>query len=144
MVKVLVVDDSSFFRRRISEFLSSDPDIQVVGQAVDGMDAIDKVNSLNPDIITMDIEMPRLDGISAVKKIRETKNTPILMFSSLTHEGAKATFEALDAGASDFLPKKFEDIAAERGEAIKKLCDRIKSLSRRYYRAWIWISMEKL
>ena len=113
MVKVLVVDDSSFFRRRITEFLSADPNIEVVGQAVDGLDAIDKVRQLNPDIITMDIEMPRLDGISAVKKIRETNTTPILMFSSLTHEGARATFEALDAGATDFLTKKFEDLAAE-------------------------------
>ena len=121
MVKVLVVDDSSFFRRRISEFLSMDPDIEVIGQAVDGLDAIEKVNKLDPDLITMDIEMPRLDGISAVKKIRESKDTPILMFSSLTHAGAKATFEALDAGASDFLPKKFEDIAEEKQEAVKKL-----------------------
>jgi two-component system, chemotaxis family, protein-glutamate methylesterase/glutaminase len=131
MTKVLVVDDSSFFRRRISEFLSSDPGIEVIGQAVDGFDAIEKTNQLNPDVITMDIEMPRLDGISAVKKIRETKSTPILMFSSLTHDGAKATFEALDAGASDFLPKKFEDIATEQSEAIKTLCDRVKSLSKK-------------
>lgn len=130
MIKVLIVDDSSFFRRRISEFLSSDPNIEVVGQAVDGLDAIEKTKELNPDVITMDIEMPRLDGISAVKKIRETKSTPILMFSSLTMEGAKATFEALDAGASDFLPKKFEEIASERSEAIEKLCDCVKSLAR--------------
>jgi two-component system, chemotaxis family, protein-glutamate methylesterase/glutaminase len=131
VIKVLVVDDSSFFRRRITEFLSSDPKIEVVGQAVDGLDAIEKTNELNPDVITMDIEMPRLDGISAVKKIRETRSTPILMFSSLTHDGAKATFEALDAGASDFLPKKFEDIAGERQEAIKKLCECIYSLARK-------------
>lgn len=131
MIKVLVVDDSSFFRRRITEFLSSDPNIDVIGQAVDGLDAIEKVKELSPDVITMDIEMPRLDGISAVKKIRETKSTPILMFSSLTHDGAKATFEALDAGASDFLPKRFEDIAGERQEAIKKLCDCIHSLARK-------------
>lgn len=108
-----------------------DPDIEVIGQAVDGLDAIEKVNKLDPDLITMDIEMPRLDGISAVKKIRESKDTPILMFSSLTHAGAKATFEALDAGASDFLPKKFEDIAEEKQEAVKKLCERVKSLARK-------------
>ncbi len=131
MIKVLVVDDSSFFRRRITEFLSSDPNIEVIAQAVDGLDAVEKTNQLNPDVITMDIEMPRLDGISAVKKIRETKSTPILMFSSLTHDGAKATFEALDAGASDFLPKKFEDIATEKSDAIKMLCDRVKSLSKK-------------
>ena len=131
MIRVLVVDDSSFFRRRITEFLSSDERIEVIGQAVDGMDAIEKTNELNPDVITMDIEMPKLDGISAVKKIRETKRTPILMFSSLTHDGAKATFEALDAGASDFLPKRFQDIASEQKDAIKKLCDCIHSLARR-------------
>ena len=130
MIKVLVVDDSSFFRRRITEFLSSDYRIEVIGEAVDGMDAIEKTKELNPDVITMDIEMPKLDGISAVKKIRETKRTPILMFSSLTHEGAKATFEALDAGASDFLPKRFQDIASEQKDAIKKLCDCICSLAR--------------
>ncbi len=131
MVKVLVVDDSSFFRRRITDFLSSDPNIEVIAQAVDGLDAVEKTNQLNPDVITMDIEMPRLDGISAVKKIRETKSTPILMFSSLTHDGAKATFSALDAGASDFLPKKFEEIATEKSDVIKTLCDRVKSLARK-------------
>ncbi len=131
MIKVLVVDDSSFFRRRITEFLSSDERIEVIGQAVDGMDAIEKVKALNPDVITMDIEMPKLDGIGAVKKIRETKRTPILMFSSLTHDGARATFEALDAGASDFLPKRFQDIASEQKDAIKQLCDRIHSLARK-------------
>jgi two-component system, chemotaxis family, protein-glutamate methylesterase/glutaminase len=131
MIKVLVVDDSSFFRRRITEFLSTDPNIEVIDQAIDGFDAVEKTNKLNPDVITMDIEMPRLDGISAVKKIRETKKTPILMFSSLTHDGAKATFEALDAGASDFLPKKFEDIATEKSEAIKTLCERVNSLAKK-------------
>lgn len=131
MIKVLVVDDSSFFRRRITEFLASDERIEVIGQAVDGMDAIEKTKELNPDVITMDIEMPKLDGISAVKKIRETKRTPILMFSSLTHDGAKATFEALDAGASDFLPKRFQDIASEQKDAIKKLCDCIYYLARK-------------
>lgn len=130
MVKVLIVDDSSFFRRRISEFLSDDPNIEVIGQAVDGLDAVEKVMELNPDVITMDIEMPRLDGISAVEKIRETKSTPILMFSSLTYDGAKSTFKALDAGASDFLPKKFEDIANEKADVVKTLCERVKSLAK--------------
>jgi two-component system, chemotaxis family, protein-glutamate methylesterase/glutaminase len=131
LIKVLVVDDSSFFRRRITEFLSSDDQIEVIGQAVDGLDAIEKNKELRPDVITMDIEMPKLDGISAVKKIRETSRTPILMFSSLTHDGAKATFEALDAGASDFLPKRFQDIASEKEDAVKKLCDCIHSLARK-------------
>lgn len=131
MVKVLVVDDSSFFRRRITEFLNADPNIEVIGQAFDGLDGVEKVKQLNPDVITMDIEMPKMDGISAVKKIRETKSTPILMFSTLTHDGAKATFDALDAGATDFLPKRFEDIAAKKADAVKILCERVVSISKK-------------
>ncbi|MEM6998378.1 MAG: chemotaxis response regulator protein-glutamate methylesterase [Pseudomonadota bacterium] len=130
-IKVLVVDDSSFFRRRITELLSSHPQLEVVGQAIDGVEAVEQATSLSPDIITMDIEMPRMNGIEAVKKIRQTKQIPILMFSSLTHEGAKATFDALEAGASDYLPKKFEEIAKERSEAIKKLCERVVSLAKK-------------
>lgn len=131
MVKVLVVDDSSFFRRRITEFLNANPDIEVIGQAVDGVDGVEKAKQLNPDVITMDIEMPNLDGISAVRKIRETSSTPILMFSTLTHDGAKATFNALDAGATDFLPKRFEEIATEKADAVKILCDRVISISKK-------------
>ena len=136
MVKVLVVDDSSFFRRRITEFLNADPNIEVIGQAYDGLDGVEKVKQLNPDVITMDIEMPNMDGISAVKKIREIKSTPILMFSTLTHDGAKATFDALDAGATDFLPKRFEDIAAEKSDAIKILCERVVSISKSIGLTW--------
>lgn len=128
MIKVLIVDDSSFFRRRLTEILNTDPSIEVAGYAVDGKEAIDKVIKLDPDIVTMDIEMPVMDGITAVRRIMEVHPIPILMFSSLSHEGAKATLDALHAGASDFLPKRFEDIAAEREEAIAKLRERVRTL----------------
>lgn len=130
-VKVLVVDDSSFFRRRVSEILEQDSDIKVIDFAVNGQEAVEKAASLRPDVITMDVEMPVLDGISAVKKIMQANPTPILMFSSLTREGASATLDALDAGALDFLPKKFEDIARNSEEAIKSLQNKVKEIGRR-------------
>lgn len=130
-VKVLVVDDSSFFRRRVSEIINADPRLEVVGSAVNGKEAVELTGKLQPDVITMDIEMPVMDGITAVREIMQHTPTPILMFSSLTHEGAKATLDALDAGALDFLPKKFEDIARNRDEAVTLLQKRVGELARK-------------
>jgi len=130
-VRVLVVDDSRFFRRRVKEMLESDPLIEVIGEAENGRDAIDKARSLNPDVITMDIEMPVLNGIEATKKILSIRRIPILMFSSLTTEGAQATFDALEAGALDYLPKRFEDISTDKVVARKLLCDKIKAVVRK-------------
>ena len=130
-VRALVVDDSAFFRKRIIEILKSDGEIEVVGGASNGREAIELAARLKPDVITMDIEMPIMDGISAVREIMRTRPTPVLMFSSLTHEGARATLDALDAGAMDFLPKKFEDIAANREEAISQFRLRVRTLGHR-------------
>ncbi|MCK5818493.1 MAG: chemotaxis response regulator protein-glutamate methylesterase [Psychromonas sp.] len=132
-IKVLVVDDSSFFRRRVSEIINASPALEVIGTATNGLEAVQMVAKLKPDVVTMDIEMPVMDGIAAVKKIMAKSPLPILMFSSLTHAGAKATFDALDAGAADFLPKKFEDIARSKDEATKTLQQRIESISSRRF-----------
>ena len=129
-VRVLVVDDSGFFRRRVTEMLEADSDITVIGQAENGKVAIDKVKELKPDVVTMDIEMPVMDGITATAEIMKSTPTRIIMFSSLTTDGAKATLNALEAGALDFLPKRFEDISSDREEARKLLCERVKSLVR--------------
>ncbi|WP_269517698.1 protein-glutamate methylesterase/protein-glutamine glutaminase [Alteromonas sp. BMJM2] len=129
--KVLVVDDSTFYRRRVKEILDEDRELEVVGEARNGRDALDKIKELSPDVITMDVEMPVMDGISAVKAIMETKPIPILMFSSLTHHGAQATLDALEAGALDFLPKKFEDIAQDRKDATRLLCTKVRLIARR-------------
>lgn len=135
VVKVLVVDDSSFFRRRVSEIINKSPDLEVIGTANNGLEAVEMVAKLKPDVVTMDIEMPVMDGITAVKKIMASNPVPILMFSSLTHQGASATLDALEAGAADFLPKKFEDIARDKEEAILLLQQRIKAIAnRRVYR----------
>lgn len=129
-VKVLVVDDSGFFRRRVSEILSADVNIQVVGTATNGKEAIDQALALKPDVITMDYEMPMMDGITAVRHIMQRCPTPVLMFSSLTHEGARVTLDALDAGAVDFLPKNFEDISRNPDKVKQMLCEKILSISR--------------
>ncbi|WP_282397867.1 chemotaxis response regulator protein-glutamate methylesterase [Pseudomonas sp. PS01298] len=130
VVKVLVVDDSGFFRRRVSEILSADPTIQVIGTATNGKEAIDQAIALKPDVITMDYEMPMMDGITAVRHIMQRCPTPVLMFSSLTHEGARVTLDALDAGAVDFLPKNFEDISRNPEKVKQLLCEKVHSISR--------------
>ncbi|WP_286265456.1 protein-glutamate methylesterase/protein-glutamine glutaminase [Thalassotalea atypica] len=129
--KVLVVDDSSFFRRRVSDLLELDPNLTVVDVATNGREAVEKAIALRPDAITMDIEMPVLNGIEAVKKIMVESPTAIMMFSSLTHEGAKATLDALDAGALDFLPKKFNEIAKNTDDAGSLLRERVVQLARK-------------
>lgn len=129
--KVLVVDDSSFFRRRVTDILNKDPQLEVIDVAVNGQEAVDKAKSLKPDVITMDIEMPVLNGIAAVQKIMSQSPTAILMFSSLTHKGAKSTLDALEAGALDFLPKKFSEIAENSDEAGSLLRQRVLQIAKK-------------
>ncbi|NOZ76313.1 MAG: chemotaxis response regulator protein-glutamate methylesterase [Euryarchaeota archaeon] len=105
MIKVLVVDDSVLMRKIISDLLQSDPEIEVVATAKDGRDAIEKAARFNPDVITMDVEMPEMDGIQAVEYIMRENPLPIVMLSALTKEGAKETLQALEYGAVDFIQK---------------------------------------
>jgi len=124
-VRVLIVDDSGFFRRRIKEILDADPRLEVVGEAKDGLEAVNKTKELDPDVVTMDIEMPVMDGITAVRQIMKQHPAPILMFSSLTTEGAQATLDAMEAGALDFLPKRLEEISGNRDEALRQLRSKV-------------------
>jgi len=128
--RVLIVDDSAFYRRRLTSVLEQDPSIQVIGHAVNGAEAVQKAIELKPDVITMDVEMPVMNGIIAVSKIMQTAPTAILMFSSLTHAGAQVTLDALQAGALDFIPKKFDEISSERPEAILIIQRRVKAIAR--------------
>ena len=134
-IRVLVVDDSGFFRRRLKEMLGSDPRLEVIGEAVNGAEAVEMAARLRPDIVTMDIEMPVMDGIAATRRIMQSSPLPILMFSSLTTDGAKATLDALDAGAVDYLPKRFEDISKNRDEATRTLCERVHAIASRGHAA---------
>lgn len=129
-VRALVVDDSVFFRRRVSEMLASDSRITVVGSAANGVEAVEKAYELLPDVITMDIEMPLMDGITATRKILERQNVPVIMFSSLTIEGARAVWDALEAGAVDYLPKKFDEIDSSKEEVRKNLCEKVLCVTR--------------
>jgi two-component system chemotaxis response regulator CheB len=130
-IRVLVVDDSAFFRKRIVEILNADPRIEVIGMAADGREAIDQNRRLKPDVITMDVEMPQMNGIEAVRQIMATQPTPVLMFSSLTYDGAKATLDALDAGALDFLPKQFESLTRGADSGQHQLCSRVVAIARK-------------
>ncbi|AEH07385.1 protein-glutamate methylesterase/protein-glutamine glutaminase [Methanothermococcus okinawensis] len=133
-IKVLVVDDSAFMRKIISDILNSDDDIEVIGTAKDGLEAVELTQKLNPNVITMDVEMPRMNGIEAVKKIMEIKPTPVLMISALTRKGSMATFEALEAGAIDFIQKPSGTISLDIRKVGDELIKKVKSVSKAYVR----------
>lgn len=125
-LRVLIVDDSSFMRMAIRGILTRDPELEVVGSAIDGVEGVEKAIELRPDIITMDVEMPRMDGITALKQIMAKAPTRVLMVSTLTNEGAKATFEALEAGAVDYIPKNVTDSADAQNIFRDELLHKIK------------------
>src|SRR5271169_5142321 len=104
-IRVLIVDDSPFVRQALSRMLGSEGDIQVVGLAVDGQDGVEKAASLRPDVITLDIQMPRMGGLEALKQIMAHTPVPVLLLSSLTREGASVTLQGLELGALDFVDK---------------------------------------
>ena len=112
-IKVLVVDDSSFMRAAVQKTLSSDPRIEVIGQAKDGEDAVAQVKKLQPDVVTMDFNMPRMNGAEAVRAILRDRPTPVVMLSAHTFDGARETMEALAAGAVDFLPKPAGEVSVD-------------------------------
>ncbi len=104
-IRVLVVDDSAFMRYVISKELSADPSLQVVGMAHDGIDALQKIAQLKPDVVTMDLEMPRMDGLTALERIMREEPVPVILLSTWSQEGAAVTIRALELGAADFVPK---------------------------------------
>lgn len=127
-VRVLVVDDSNFFCRRVVEILKADPDIQVLGVANNGAEAVKKAADLKPDVITMDVEMPVMDGIAATRQITSQQSVAVLMLSSLTYEGARMTLDAMAAGAVDFLLKSYEDVQGNQSNTAVLLRDKVKAI----------------
>lgn len=129
-IKVLVVDDSALVRKIITDILDSDPMIEVVGTANNGKTAIFKNKVLDPDVITMDIEMPIMNGLDALRHIIQTNPKPIIMMSVLTQDGAEPTFRALELGAVDFIPKPSSILSISVDEIGSLLIGKVKSVSR--------------
>jgi two-component system chemotaxis response regulator CheB len=130
MIKVLVTDDSAFMRRAITTMIDNEPDMEVVATARSGEEAITKALQINPDVITMDVEMPGMGGLEAVRQIVADHRIPIIMCSSLTHEGAETTFRALELGAVDFIAKP-DAAYVNIQDVARDLVAKIKAVSRR-------------
>ncbi|MFZ7104616.1 MAG: protein-glutamate methylesterase/protein-glutamine glutaminase [Peptococcaceae bacterium] len=125
-IGVLVVDDSAFMRKVISDIISRDSGLRVLGTARNGEDALDKLNILKPDVITLDVEMPKMNGLEALEKIMTIRPTPVIMLSSLTKAGADITIKALAKGAIDFIQKPGGSISLNIDVVAKELVQKIK------------------
>lgn len=126
-IKVLIVDDSSVIRAVINEVLKGEPEIEVIGEAKDPIDARDKIKNLNPDVLTLDVEMPKMDGITFLKNLMRLRPMAVVMLSTLTTKGADTTLEALEVGAIDFIAKpSFEELIANKANFKTSLIRKIK------------------
>ena len=131
MVRVLIVDDSAFMRRTLTGLLSKSKDIEVVGAAINGEDALVKCKELDPDVVTMDIEMPKMDGLTALKHLMRENPLPVLMISSLTHEGASVTLEAMEEGALGYVTKVSSTSLPDMEGFAEELIETVKAIARR-------------
>jgi two-component system chemotaxis response regulator CheB len=132
---VLIVDDSALVRRLLTEMLSSDAGITVLGAAHDAYDAREKIKALNPDVLTLDVEMPRMDGVTFLRNLMRLRPMPVIMVSSLTEKGAEVTLDALSIGAVDYLPKPKIDLAATLADYKEELISKVKAAASARLRA---------
>lgn len=131
MVRVLVADDSAFVRRSLVGILEKDKEISVVAQARNGEEAVAMVREYDPDVVTLDVEMPKMDGLTALKHIMDNTPVPVIMVSSLTGEGAETTLKAMEIGAADFIPKLSSGSLPDISRLEAELCGKVKTLARR-------------
>src|SRR5882762_1081405 len=129
-VRVLIIDDSALVRRILSELLSADREVEVVGTASDAYMARDKIKQLDPDVLTLDVEMPKMDGVTFLRNLMRLRPMPVVMVSSLTEHGAEITLDALAVGAVDYLPKPKIDVAATLGDYAQELRAKIKAAAK--------------
>jgi two-component system, chemotaxis family, protein-glutamate methylesterase/glutaminase len=134
-LRVLIVDDSALVRRLLTEMLSSDPGITVLGAAHDAYDAREKIKALNPDVLTLDVEMPRMDGVTFLRNLMRLRPMPVIMVSSLTEKGAEVTLDALSIGAVDYLAKPKIDLAATLADYREELISKVKAAASARLRA---------
>lgn len=125
-IKVLIVDDSALVRKIMTEILNSDKAIEVIGTAQDPFDAREKIKRLKPDVLTLDIEMPKMDGVTFLANLMRLHPMPVVMVSTLTEKGADITFEALELGAIDFVSKPKIDVANGLNEYAEEICEKVK------------------
>lgn len=126
-ITVLVVDDSALVRQLLSEILNSDPDLEVIGTAIDAYHAREQIKKLNPDVITLDVEMPRMDGITFLKNLMRLRPMPVVMVSTLTEQGAQVTLQALALGAIDFVAKPKLDLANSLENYAEEIIYKVKT-----------------
>lgn len=129
-IRVLIADDSALMRQTLRTIVQSDPGFEVIAAARDGEDAVLKARDLRPDVIAMDINMPKLDGISALQIVMEEKICPVVMVSSLTQQGAAITFECLELGAFDYVPKPDGTVSRHMGAVAGDLISKLRAASR--------------
>src|SRR5487761_2487703 len=134
-IRVLIVDDSALVRRLLTNMLESDRDIEVLGAASDTYQAREKIKALNPDVLTLDVEMPKMDGVTFLRNLMRLRPMPVIMLSSLTERGADVTLDALALGAVDYLSKPKIDLAATLKDYSEELIEKIKTASRASVRA---------
>jgi two-component system chemotaxis response regulator CheB len=125
--RVVVIDDSALIRRILTEIINSEPDMEVVAQAPDPLVAREQIRTLNPDVITLDVEMPKMDGLAFLEKLMRLKPTPVVMVSTLTERGSETTLRALELGAVDFVSKPKIDIANGMQEYAAEITDKIRA-----------------
>jgi two-component system chemotaxis response regulator CheB len=128
-IKVLVVDDSALIRALLKEIIQADPELELVGQAPDAYVARDLIKQLNPDVLTLDVEMPRMDGLTFLEKLMRGRPMPVVMISSLTEQGSEATFRAMELGAVDFVAKPKLGIREGMQAYAEEICYKIKAAS---------------
>lgn len=134
-IRVLIVDDSALIRRLLTEILGKASDIEVVGTASDPYVARDRIKQLNPDVLTLDVEMPRMDGLTFLRNLMRLHPMPVVMVSSLTEQGAEVTMQALELGALDFVTKPKVDVAHSIEDYADELIEKIRTASRASVRA---------